>query len=122
MTTVVGVICLFILLLILAFSIYRRFDHSGWQKWGMPDYNAEIMKVIQCITFGRQVNPPVKDAWYIKTTVYFSDGFYFVSYRTMLTKTFGIFFRHWEASTDTKMITKIATYAHEKAVQKKLKK
>lgn len=57
-------------------TVYTWSDHYGWEKNSSPDKNAKIIDITsKRIQYGRTKQK-------LKTTVTFSDGFYFITYKT----------------------------------------
>ena len=57
-------------------SIYWKFDHKGWKENSRPDPNARIIDV------SREEVMYEKNGAKYKTTVRFSDGFYYITHKT----------------------------------------
>ena len=106
------VILLFAALLIqLCRAVWSWFDHSGWNENADPSPCAVITE------FTPQKVQYTKNNAKFKTTVKFSDGFYFVTHKTERDSGF----MTYRISIDRNKITELATQAHQKAVEKKLK-
>ena len=93
--------------------IYTQFDHYGWDaNLKKPDLQASITKVdhkkVSLFIFRSKM----------KTSIFFSDGFYYISYKT---KAAQVDFNHYSISVDKQMTLEIvesAIKAHTDAVQK----
>lgn len=57
-------------------SIWSVFDHSGWKSDSKPDPNAQIIDISS-----KRVKYSKNGAKY-KTTISFSDGFYYITHKT----------------------------------------
>ena len=71
-----GTIILFLFLTTIIQEIRSKFDHTGWKKGSIPDRHATIANISS-----EKVKYDKNDAKF-KTTVLFSDGFYFITHRT----------------------------------------
>jgi hypothetical protein len=92
-------------------NIYAAFNHTHWAENAKPSKNAVITS-----TDVQQVKYAKNNAKF-KTTVYFSDGFWFVTYKTnreqhMLSYTI---------STNKAEAERMATVAHSAAIAKLVK-
>ncbi len=92
-------------------ALYWRFDHYGWNPDASPDAEASIADV-----HSEKVQYTKNGVKY-KTTVTFSDGFYYITHRTnreqqILSYTISI-----DKYLKAEIISR-AKKAHEKAVQK----
>ena len=113
---------LIFLVAILAFPIYflckdvsSFFNHSGWNAISNPSSDATIIDVKS-----EEVQYAKNNAKY-KTTVTFSDGFYFVTHETNRENSFF----SYKITVDKFLMSRIidnAKRAHEKAVIKATKK
>lgn len=93
-------------------GVYSWWDHTGWEEPNKPDPQAQI-KDIQ-----KQKVKYTKNNAKFKTTVKFTDGFYFVTHRTNREN----HFMSYQISVDAEEILRLALEAHSKAVEKKLAK
>ena len=113
MTALGAVICYFICACIIFTFFYTLADHKGWDRQNKnPDPNASIVKIDQ--------NKSALSFFIAKmqTTVHFSDGFYYSSYRTNKSR---VDINHIKISVDKQMTLEIvekAMKAHEAAVKK----
>lgn len=93
--------------------IYTQFNHYGWDaNLKKPDLQASITKInhkkVSLLIFRSKM----------KTAIFFSDGFYYISYKT---KTAQVDVNHYSISVDKQMTLEIvesAIKAHTGAVQK----
>ncbi len=76
MTTVLTILIGCYILYFVFMNIYSAFDHCGWDTDSNPDPNAKIIDISS-----KEVQYAKNGVKY-KTTVKFSDGFYFVTYKT----------------------------------------
>lgn len=93
-------------------SFYSLFDHCEWDPGALPDPNAKI------ISFSSEQVQYSKNGAKYKTTVKFSDGFYFITHKTKRENSF----LSYRISIDEhlkKEILECAIDAHTEAVQKK---
>ena len=95
-------------------EFYSYADHGKWKKDSRPDPDAEIVNTTE-----EQVKY-IKNGAKYKTTIFFSDGFYFITHKTNQKNGLG----HYTISIDSDLrntIKERAIAAHTKAVSKKLK-
>ena len=107
-----AIIYLILVLIQLCRGIYSRFDHSSWNESAQPSQDATITDVTP-----EKVKYSKNNAKF-KTTVTFSDGFRFVTHRTNKVQ----HLMSYDISIDINEITTLAIEAHQKAVEKELKK
>lgn len=92
-------------------SFYHLFDHCGWKENSNPNARAEILNI------SSEKVQYVKNGKKYKTTVVFSDGFYFVTHKTNRED----YFFTYEISVDEDVMQEIIAKArkkHEEAVNK----
>ncbi len=75
-TIILATIILSLFLTTVIREIYSKSDHTGWKKGSIPDRDATIVNISS-----EKVKYDKNDAKF-KTTVQFSDGFYFITHRT----------------------------------------
>ena len=95
-------------------AVYYLFDHSGWEEHTKPNAKAGILKV------SSEKVQYVKNGQKYKTTVWFSDGFYFITHKTNREDNF----LSYEISVDEDLMEEIITKAckrHDKAVNQYFK-
>lgn len=92
-------------------AIYHIADHSKWQENAVPDPGARIIDIKS-----EKVKYIKNDARF-KTTVTFSDGFFFTTHKTDRENHFG----SYTISVNKKVVLEAAIQAHAKAVEKKLR-
>ena len=93
-------------------AFYSLFDHCEWDPGALPDPNAKI------ISFSSEQVQYTKNGAKYKTTVKFSDGFYFITHKTKRENSFF----SYRISIDEHLkreILECAIIAHTKAIQKK---
>ena len=94
-------------------SIYWLFDHTGWQSDAVPDLNATITDISS-----KEVKY-VKNGAKFKTTVTFSDGFYFITHKTNRDQHFMTYTISVDDSLKSEIVSR-AMEAHNKAATKRL--
>lgn len=108
---ILGVLIACGLVYLIVMNMYSKFNHSHWSNSATPSKNAVITS-----TDVQQVKYAKNNAKF-KTTVYFSDGFWFVTYKInreqhMLSYTI---------STNKTEAERMATVAHSVAIAKLVK-
>ena len=92
-------------------DLWWHFDHSGWKKGSVPDVNATVL---DCSS--KKVQYASNHAKF-KTTVLFSDGFYFITHKTNRTQHFMTYTISLGPTLRAEII-KIAEEKHKNAVEK----
>ena len=115
-----AIIVFFVIILLVCYAygicraLYHLFDHCGWNENANPNAMAEILKI------SSEKVQYVKNGKKYKTTVLFSDGFYFITHRTNRED----YFLSYKISVDESLMEEIITKAckmHNKAVNKYFK-
>lgn len=100
---------------VLVTKSYRLFNHHKWENYSVPDENAKIKNVSQeRVNNGRELDK-------LKTTISFTDGFQFITYKTEYERVGGFFSNTYRLSIDTDEVLRAAKDAHANAVLKKRK-
>lgn len=115
------VICilLFLFCIVIVFyngyrTIYSWFDHYGWKKNSSPKKNAKMHWITSEKVHYGSSSTKAK----LKTTVTFSDGFYFITHKTEYDRT-GVFaYRMYISGELKKKIIESAIKKHDLAVEK----
>lgn len=114
-SAVAGVIFIIVLFAVFLGPYFNSlFDHKGWDESADPDFNATIVDISS-----KRVKYAKNDAKF-KTTIKFSDGFYYITHKTdreqhLMTYTISI------TPELRDEIIQTAVSAHHKAVTKKVK-
>ena len=107
-------VILFLIFGVLAFGIgkivWSYFDHYGWKAGAHPSKNATITG------FSSEEVIYAKNAAKFKTTVTFSDGFYFITHKTNREQHFLKYRISIDASLKAKILSK-AMEKHKAAVE-----
>lgn len=96
-------------------DIYTWFDHCGWKENSNPNKKAKIQNITS------EKIQYVKNKAKLKTKVIFSDGFYFVTYKTDRENGF-LTYRIFISDEHKKDIIDMAVEKHNLAVDKFIEK
>ena len=110
-----GIVLLVVCILViwwLSVIIWSLFDHTGWKPNSTPDRNAKISNV------KRTRVEYTKNGMKYKTTIEFSDGFYFITHKTNREDGFFTYQISIDESLQQQIIDK-AILKHNKYVKKK---
>lgn len=108
---ILGVLIACGLVYLIVMNIYSKFNHSHWSNSATPSKNAVITNTdVQQVKY-------VKNNAKFKTTVYFSDGFWFVTYKTNREQ----HMLGYTISTNKTEAERMATVAHSAAIAKLVK-
>ena len=112
MTYVFSTVLFGLLMVAIGRAVYWSFDHSGWSSNAKPDANATIVDMSSERVEYR------KNGAKLKTTVSFSDGFYFITHATKRKDHFPTYTIYIDDLLKKQIIEK-ATNKHAAAARKK---
>ena len=95
-------------------SVYAWFDHYGWEKNSKPNKNAKIQNMTSTVV--RYGSSSTKSK--LKTTIIFSDGFYFITHKTEYERVDFIVYKLYLSEELKKKIIDSAIEKHKLAVDK----
>ena len=95
-------------------SIYSWFDHYGWEEDSIPNKKAKIQKIdSKVVRWGKSSK--------LKTKISFSDGFYFITYKTDYEYIDVLLWKLYISETTKKNIIDLAIKKHKIATNKFIK-